>query len=263
MKSLYLTIAQDRPLFLVGCFFLFCFILFLGFSQIDTRQVAGVNTWIKPSKFALSGVIFVWTIAWILSYFEAYPLHQKIISWGIFISFLSELLLIFLQAGRAVPSHYNTSTPFNAVIFGLMGFFVMMITLFSVLLLVEVIVLKKLTLSMDMKWAIALGLLLMLLASWVGTQMIAQTQHTVGAVDGGKGLFYLNWSTVAGDLRIAHFIGVHALQVLPLIVFMLTIWGFSPSFRVAGIFTSAAIILGFMIFVFVQAKMGIPLIVFK
>jgi hypothetical protein len=43
--------------------------------------------------------------------------------------------------------------------------------------------------------------------------------HTVGASDGGQGLPFFNWSRIAGDLRIAHFMGIHALQIVPLFAF--------------------------------------------
>ena len=70
-------------------------------------------------------------------------------------------------------------------------------------------------------WGIRLGVAIFLLASVEGGLIIVNNAHTVGAPDGGPGLPFVNWSTTAGDLRIAHFFGMHAMQALPLLGFLL------------------------------------------
>ena len=52
--------------------------------------------------------------------------------------------------------------------------------------------------------------------------MVTHGAHTVGAIDGSPGLFFVNWSRQYGDLRIAHFFAIHALQAMPLLGWLLT-----------------------------------------
>ena len=70
-------------------------------------------------------------------------------------------------------------------------------------------------------WGVRLGVSLFVIASWLGFVIVANNGHTVPAPDGGPGLPFVNWSTTGGDLRIVHFFGMHAMQALPILGFLL------------------------------------------
>jgi hypothetical protein len=87
--------------------------------------------------------------------------------------------------------------------------------------------------------------------------------HSVGVDDGGPGLPVVGWSTIGGDLRVAHFVGLHALQVLPLVGLLLARFG--PAWlgqrdRVALVWTAGLGYLGVVALTTWQALRGQSLI---
>ena len=68
-------------------------------------------------------------------------------------------------------------------------------------------------------WAIRFGILIFLVFSFEGVLMGSRMNHSVGAINDNSNWFIVGWSKTVGDLRVSHFIGMHALQVLPLLSF--------------------------------------------
>jgi hypothetical protein len=105
---------------------------------------------------------------------------------------------------------------------------------------------------MSYVWGIRLGILLFVFFALEGGVMASTLKHTVGGNDNGNGLPLVNWNRMHGDLRIAHFFGMHSLQLLPLAGYYLA--KTSKSIVIFSI-VYAAIVIGLLI----QALMGIPL----
>jgi len=190
-------------------------------SPFDSRLVMGINPWIKPIKFAISITIYVWTVAWLVEYLRVPSWAKGIISWGISISMLTEIACIGAQAARGTTSHYNVNTPLDASIFAIMGSMIALNSVLALLLLIGFLT-GRYHLPRPYLWGIRSGLVIFLAASGVGGMMIARGAHSVGVKDGGPGLPIVNWSTKGGDLRAAHFVGLHALQVLPIVAFLIS-----------------------------------------
>lgn len=184
-------------------------------SVFDDRVVTGLNTWFKPIKFAASIAIYLLTLAWFLEYLKPHhPRSVAWIAWVVAIVMTIEYALIFTQGARGVTSHYNVATPMDGLVFTGMGIMITVNTLMVVWAAV-LFVTTRLELPQAYSWGIRIGLVFFLVFGLQGWLMIQQMAHTVGAPDGGPGLPFLGWSTIAGDLRYAHFIGMHAFQVLP------------------------------------------------
>ena len=217
LRALY---RRNRLLTVVGWIHLGLFVVALLLSLVDERQVLGINTWVKPMKFMFSLTVYLWTIAWFSEYINRPRWPIKTISIIIAVVLIVESACILLQAGRATASHFNIVTDFDGAIFTTMGVMIG-IDLFMTVLIFFMFTKPHRALEQVYLWSIRLGMLLFLAGGLIGTVMIANNAHTIGAADGGPGLLILNWSTTAGDLRIAHGLALHAMQFIPLAGFII------------------------------------------
>jgi hypothetical protein len=183
--------------------------------------VLGINVWIKPMKFFVSTTIFLWTVAWfrpqVASRFSG---TARGVSITIGVAMVFEMVGITIQAARGTTSHFNVATQFDAAIFNMMGVLILVNTI-AMIVFLAIIRRDTPPQRAGYLWGIRLGIALFLLASFEGGLIVANNAHTVGSADGGPGLPFLNWSTQYGDLRIAHFVGMHAMQALSLLGFFL------------------------------------------
>jgi hypothetical protein len=184
---------------------------------LDDRQLLGAPIWAKPIKFSLSFALYAATLAWMLSLLPAFRRTGWWLGTTIVVASVAELGIITGQVIRGVRSHFNDDSALDLMLFRLMGLTVLVIYLAT--LLIGLLLLRSRSRMADpvVSSSLRLGLLVTLLGMSTGFLMVAAGAHTVGAPDGGPGLFFTGWSTVGGDLRIGHFLGMHALQVLPLV----------------------------------------------
>jgi hypothetical protein len=203
---------------------------------IDGRMITGAPAWLKPSKFAISTLIAAWSFAFCMASTTVWPRLVRILDWLLAAGLAIEIVLIDLQAARGASSHFNAANQFDAKVYGVMGISIACIWLSMLLLTV---VLFREPFASAWGWSLRLGMVLALVGTGSGalmtlpnSQQLAAAHatgrmpivggHTVGAPDGGPGLPVTGWSADHGDLRIAHFVGMHGLQVLPFLAWWMS-----------------------------------------
>lgn len=212
--------SRNELLFWFGAahLLLAAFCIVMSFSS--ELVVNGANAWHKPTKFALSIGIYALTMGWMMHYLNR-PVAVTQMNWIIVILLGLEMVYIVVQAGRGLQSHFNLSTPMYRALYGGMAAAatgVSLLTLYTTILFFKG---KFPELDPAYLWAIRLGMLLFVIFSLEGFVMGSRLNHTIGGPDGGPGLKFLGWSVLHGDPRIPHFIGMHALQILPLAAYFL------------------------------------------
>jgi hypothetical protein len=221
MMYLLDTLRQkNEPIFYFGAVCLVAAIVCVVLTRSTDTQVLGISAWWKPFKFYAATVIFLWSMAFYLTHLP--PAAEGAVrwwSWGMIAIFVVENGWITWQAAHGELSHFNLSTPFARVMWSIMGGAATAISVWTAVVGLLFFKYDLPELPPAYLWAIRLGLVIFVVFSLQGLMMGARMAHSIGAADGSSGLPVVNWSRTVGDLRVAHFIGMHALQVLPLLAF--------------------------------------------
>jgi hypothetical protein len=254
---LHQLIARDRLVGTAAVAFLVLFVALAVIAPFDGRLVTGVNPWIKPMKFAVSIAIFLATIAWFMPELGPRPRARRLIGLTAVGTMVIEIVAIAGQAARGTTSHFNESSPFNAIVFGIMGAAITINTLAVAVMLG--LLRRHAGERLGYLWGMRLGMALFVVGSLLGFVIVRNGGHSVPGPDGGPGLPFVNWALDQGDLRVAHFVGLHALQALPLLGFLLDRRHAAPLLRTRTLSAVAGAWLAAMAVTLVLAWRGRPL----
>ncbi len=243
----------SKALSLHAAVMLLCFGLCLLLQSFDARQFNGASVWMKPGKFFLSLAVQFLTVAWAMSLVEENLRENRTIRWAnraLIASAWFELLYITFRAARGEASHFNVGTPLNAALYSMMA------GASVVLVVAPAIVGWKIWRSKrEDIWttSVAIGFILAAMTSLiVGFTLGGNSNHWIGGdLTDATGLPIFKWSTTGGDLRVAHFIGLHAMQIVPFAALSRkrsVVWSVAVAVTIATVFT------------YLQALNGVPIL---
>lgn len=242
---------KNESLFYFGLICLLASLVFLILTKFTQTQVFNVNAWFKPFKFAFSTFLYCWAMAWYCSYLTDF--NVKIFNWSVIILLGFEIAYIAIQAGRGQLSHYNISTPFYATLYAMMAIAASLVTIYTAYIGYLFFTNSFSQLPSYYLWSIRLGILIFVVFSFEGFAMGSKLNHSVGALNDNSNWFIVGWSKTVGDLRVSHFIGMHALQLLPFLSFYV--------FKNTKLTIAVSLLYGILALVtLIQALQGKPLV---
>ena len=204
---------------------------------VDPKTILGMPAWIKPLKFAISFSIYSFTFLWLLTYVARFSRFKQIAATATGVALLGRNGVDHDAGGARHSQPFQRPRPLMKG-FSIMGGMIILVAVLNLLLAIGLL-LQRLP-DRVFAWGLRLGVLISFVGMGVAVFMVdgptpAQLQrleageevayigaHSVGVEDGGPGLPLVGWSTEGGDLRVPHFVGLHAMQILPLVGWLLT-----------------------------------------
>ena len=221
----------DRPQLTFAIVSALAAVITAALVLLDDRVLLGAPLWMKPFKFFISATLMSLTLAYVIPRISQKSKRVQIASLTIIGSLAVELVLITWAAASETTSHFNVSSPLAIAVWSAMATFIGLVWVATMVLTLAYVRFGQDEAAMKraLSWGMAISIVGMAVAFFMtgpNSDQLANFEgiagaHTVGAADGGPGLPLFGWSTVAGDLRIAHFFGLHALQAIPLGVLLL------------------------------------------
>lgn len=193
-------------------------LLHLVVAAVDGGSWWGPVSWRKPVVFGLSMGLLLWSLVWVLRQ-QAERWWARVPAGLVGACLVVEVALITMQRWRGVPSHFNAATGFDGAVWSVIGVTIMLLTLGVVWSLVASLARFRGTAASRI--AVLGGLAAVLVAGAIGADMAEIGEAAVeatGQVPPGEILF-----GVAGSAKLAHAVGLHAIQVLAAVAVLLDV----------------------------------------
>jgi hypothetical protein len=237
---------------------------------MDGRLVNGINVWTKPLKFELSLAVHFLTLALMLGLLTRAARGSRLVRWTLYaaaVSCVAELGYIALQSARGRASHFNADTPIEAALYNIMGIGALILTIAPIVVGIQIWRNGRADFGAGLRRGAVLGLVLggfatIFTAGFLSSSFIVETGRWVdGLRNDSHGIPLMGWSGTGGDLRVAHFFVLHAMQALPVLGLMADRWGKGRERAIvyAGVSVWLVIVAG----TFAQALNGNPFIAWQ
>ncbi|MDZ8188687.1 MAG: hypothetical protein RMX96_28015 [Nostoc sp. ChiSLP02] len=229
--------AINQSLTFVGIFTFGLLLLMLPGLLIDGRVITGAPAWLKPCKFAFSTSVYSLTLVWLLGLLKQHRQLATLAANATAFALVVQIVVIIIQVLRDTTSHFNFSTPQDEALWRFMEIALLLLwaaTLVTVILML-LEPLDKPVLALALRFSLSLTFIGMGIGFFMtlptpeqysmllaGQPVLHIGAHSVGVPDGGPGIPILYLNTQGGDLRLPHLLGIHAVQVLPLVSLLIT-----------------------------------------
>jgi hypothetical protein len=220
-----------RPLMANAALMFSLVLVSAGGLVVDDRLIMGESVWLKPMKFGFAMGVYGLTLAWLLSKLRKGRRFGWWLGTIFAIAGLLDVGAVAFAAAHGTFSHFNDNTDSVARTVQTVFQFGIMPLLLTTLVIAILVLIQRTgdrALTRALRAGLGLALASMVVALWLSTVSGATPRtvtdanghsvsmtgaHGIGDPD-GNAMPVTHWSTTGGDLRVPHFVGLHAIQVL-------------------------------------------------
>jgi glucan phosphoethanolaminetransferase (alkaline phosphatase superfamily) len=224
MASLQIQLSASAPrpgqLAVLTALSIALLVLIAAWAVVDARTLDGAPVWAKPAKFALSFAVLFGTLALVARRLSPEWRDGRTLRVTVAVmatAMIFEMAYMIVMAARHEASHFNLSTPFAAQMYRLMGLGA--VSLMTGVLVFGIFALRdaKADLGPALRRGVGWGFILSFVSTLVTAGYMSAAGTHVGVVPEDAATLPLSgWSATVGDIRPAHFLALHAMQILPL-----------------------------------------------